>query len=129
MDQQLARALLRLGMAVDFIVHGAVRMPILSKFADGLARDFAPTILPAPLVHAFALAVPFAEAALGLLLLIGLKQRAVLVAGALLMIVLMGGTALLQRWDVLTQQLIYLGVYAVLLATRSWDRWSLDSKS
>jgi hypothetical protein len=38
------------------------------------------------------------------------------------------GTALLQRWDTLTQQMVYVLLYAVLLATRSWDRWSMDAR-
>jgi len=36
--------------------------------------------------------------------------------------------ALQQRRDGLTQQLIYVSILAALLATRSWDRWSLDSR-
>jgi thiosulfate dehydrogenase [quinone] large subunit len=128
LDKALARAVLRLGMAVGFIVHGLVRMPHLAKFADGMTRDFAQTFLPSALIHAFGLSTPFIEAAIGFLLLIGFQQRIVLTLGALLMIALMGGTALLQRWDVLTQQHIYLLLYAALLATRPWDRWSLDSR-
>lgn len=75
----------------------------------------------------FALSLPFAEAAIGALLLVGLWQRLVLCAGMLLMMALVLGTALQQHWDVLTQQMVYLSIYAALLATRSWDRWSLDA--
>jgi hypothetical protein len=28
----------------------------------------------------------------------------------------------------LTQQMVYVLLYAALLATRSWDRWSLDAR-
>src|SRR5439155_2609971 len=51
----------------------------------------------------------------------------VLIAACLLMIALIFGTALQQRWDVLTQQMIYLWIEAALLATRPWDRWSIDA--
>ena len=49
-------------------------------------------------------------------------------AGSLVMVALVFGTALQQKWDILTQQMIYMLIYAVLLATRSWDRWSLDGR-
>jgi thiosulfate dehydrogenase [quinone] large subunit len=126
-DRALARALLRLTLGVNLLVHGLVRVPKLILFADGMARDFGATFLPWRLVHAFALVLPFAEAAIGALLVVGLWQRLALGAGALLILVLVFGTALLQRWDTLTQQMIYALVYAALLATRDWDRWSVDA--
>jgi thiosulfate dehydrogenase [quinone] large subunit len=126
-DRALARSLLRVTLGINLIVHGLVRVPKLSGFAAGMARDFEPTIVPTGLVHAFALLLPFAEAALGGLIAIGLFQRAALALGALLIAALVFGTALLQHWDILTQQMVYALIYAALLATRSWDRWSLDS--
>jgi thiosulfate dehydrogenase [quinone] large subunit len=126
-DRALARALLRLTMGINLIVHGLVRVPRLSEFAGGMAREFAPTILPTGLVHAFGLLLPFVEVLVGGLVVVGLFQRAALVLGALSMAALVLGTALLQHWDILTQQIVYAFIYAALLATRSWDRWSLDS--
>jgi thiosulfate dehydrogenase [quinone] large subunit len=126
-DRALAHALLRVTLGMNLMVHGLVRVPNLSGFAAGMARDFTPTLLPTGLVHAFALLLPFAEAALGALVAVGLFQRAALALGALVIAALVFGTALLQRWDVLTQQMVYALVYAALLATRSWDRWSLDA--
>jgi thiosulfate dehydrogenase [quinone] large subunit len=126
-DRALARALLRVTFGVNLVVHGLVRVPKLILFADGMARDFGATFLPWRLVHAFALVLPFAEAVIGALLLVGLWQRLALAAGALLMLVLVFGTALLQRWDTLTQQMLYAFLYAALLATQSWDRWSVDA--
>ncbi len=67
LDRSLARALLRLALGLNLLVHGLVRVPALGKFADGLALDFSATIVPTPLA-------------------------------------------------------------AALLATRSWDRWSLDAR-
>ncbi len=128
LDRSLARALLRLALGLNLLVHGLVRVPALGKFADGLARDFSATVVPAPLAHVFALCLPLAEAAIGLLVILGLWQRMVLSAGTLLMIALVFGTALQQHWDILTQQMVYVLLYAALLATRSWDRWSLDAR-
>ena len=126
-DRALGRALLRLTLGINLVVHGLVRVPKLSAFAAGMARDFQPTILPSGLVRAFALALPFAEAAVGALITVGLFQRAALAAGALMIAALVFGTALLQRWDTLTQQMVYALIYAALIATLSWDRWSLDA--
>jgi thiosulfate dehydrogenase [quinone] large subunit len=128
LDRALARALLRISTGLNLLMHGLVRLPILGQFADGMARDFSATILPAVLVHLFALFLPFAELTIGVLLVIGLWQRAVLTAGTLLMMALLLGTALQQHWDTLTQQMLYVFIYTALLATRSWDRWSLDAR-
>jgi len=101
---------------------------MLGRFADGMARDFSATIVPGALVHTFALFLPFAELTIGVLLVIGLCQRAALTAGPLLMIALIFGTALQQHWDTLAQQMLYVFIFTALLATRSWDRWSLDAR-
>jgi thiosulfate dehydrogenase [quinone] large subunit len=126
-DRALARALLRVTLGVNLLAHGLVRVPKLILFADGMARDFGATFLPWRLVHAFALALPFVECALGALVLVGLWQRLALPAGALLIMALVFGTALLQRWDTVTQQMLYALIYAALIATLGWDRWSVDA--
>src|SRR2546427_13151886 len=123
-DRPLARALLRLTLGINLVVHGLVRVPKLAAFAGGMARDFQPTVLPSALVQAFGLALPFAEAAVGALIAIGLFQRAALAAGALMIAALVFGTALLQHWDTLTPQMVYSLIYAALIATLSWDCWS-----
>jgi thiosulfate dehydrogenase (quinone) large subunit len=106
LDRSLGRALLRVVLGLNLTVHGLVRVPNLGKFAAGMTRDFGPTLLSSGLVHAFAVCLPFFEATIGLLLIGGIWQRAALVAGSLLMLALVFGTALLQRWDVLTQQML-----------------------
>jgi thiosulfate dehydrogenase [quinone] large subunit len=127
-DRSLARALLRLALGVNLLMHGLVRLSKLRVFAEGMARDFSGTVLPAALARGFGLCLPFAELAVGALLVIGLRQRRVLVGSILMMVTLIIGTALLQRWDTLTQQMVYVFLYAALLATRSWDRWSMDAR-
>jgi thiosulfate dehydrogenase [quinone] large subunit len=128
LDRALARALLRLSIGVNLLLHGLVRLPMLGKFADGMERDFSATILPAALVRTFASSLPFVELAVGILLTIGLWQRATLTAATLLMMALIFGTALQQHWDTVTQQMLYVFLYSALLATRSWDRWSFDAR-
>ncbi len=86
-------------MGTNLLMHGLVRLPKLSGFAESLVRDFSATVLPAALVRGFAVCLPFAELAIGGLLVVGLWQRAVLTAGIMVMVALVIGTALLQRWD------------------------------
>jgi thiosulfate dehydrogenase [quinone] large subunit len=88
---------------------------------------FQKTFLPAWLVYAFGLSLPWAEALLGLLVFIGLRTRAALIGGALLMLILTFGTTLRQDWQNAELQLIYAAVYAALLAGRHNDLYSLDA--
>ncbi len=70
--------------------------------------------------------LPPLETALGLLLILGLALRPTLIVGALALFPLIFGTNLLGNYDVAAEQLVYLGFYAVLLATVHWDFYSLD---
>jgi thiosulfate dehydrogenase [quinone] large subunit len=54
--------------------------------------------------------LPWTEATIGLLLLLGLFTRFALVAGSLEMIVLMAGITLAQNWEVAGIQLIYCAI-------------------
>jgi thiosulfate dehydrogenase [quinone] large subunit len=92
-----------------------------------MAKAFQITILPLPLVRLFAFALPFIEMVVGLLVLLGLFTRSSLLAGGMLIVVLMFGTALQGKWDTLTQQLIYAALYAALLANAQWNHLALDS--
>jgi thiosulfate dehydrogenase [quinone] large subunit len=108
---------LRIGMGLNLLMHGLVRMPKLVAFADKTAADFQQTLLPAYLVRALAFGLPVVEQLVGLLLLVGgLFSRAGMVAGGLLMAVLMAGTSLREDWATVGIQVVYLiaftfGVY------------------
>ncbi len=88
---------------------------------------FQKTILPPWSVYVFGLTLPWAEAILGGLILVGLRTRAALIGGALTMLMLTFGTALRQDWQIAGLQLIYSAVYAALLARHQDDRYSLDT--
>lgn len=108
-------------------MHGISRILAgVGIFAAGLEKQFAAMPLPDFAVSAFGHALPWAEASIGLLILIGGATRTVLVAGALLMIVLTFGTALHQDWQVAGLQLIYAIAYALLIAFRRFNSLSLD---
>ncbi len=128
-DLALAYFLLRATLGVNILMHGAAR--ILSgpaAFAAGLSHTFHNSPLPEPLVLAFGLSLPWIEALIGLLVLLGLVTRWALVAGSVLMLVLMFGSSLHQDWNVVAIQLAYAVVYAALLAFRGVDAYSVDSK-
>jgi thiosulfate dehydrogenase [quinone] large subunit len=127
LDRSLAFAFLRFTLGLNILMHGAVRLPILSAFVSGLLKQFADTPLPAPAVKAFAYSLPFLEALVGLLLLLGLWTRRALLLGALIMAALVFGTALLSDWNTLAIQMLYVVIYAALLAFREYNDYSLDA--
>ncbi len=128
LDRQLAFAGLRIIAGINMLMHGLVRLPDLSGFADGLAGAFEPTILPELMVRPFAYALTFAEAAVGLMLVVGWKVRWALVGCLAIMAALVFGTALRQEWATLSTQMIYALVFFALLMTRGYDRWGLDEQ-
>ncbi|HSJ01850.1 MAG TPA: DoxX family protein [Verrucomicrobium sp.] len=125
-NRTLAYALARVGLGVNIALHGLVRLPKLDSFAKGLQEQFASSILPSFLVQVSAYGIVFAEAVLGVLILLGWFLRPALVLGALLMIFLITGTCLIENWSAAGIQMTYLGFYAVLLATANYDGFSVD---
>jgi len=126
-DFALAHLLLRLGLGMNFFMHGLSRLPNLAGFAAHLEQTMAKTKLPLPLVNAAGYIIPFVELTTGALLLLGFLLRPALVLGSLLMIALTFGICLAQNWTVAAEQLIYLLLLTVLLATARHDRYSLDA--
>lgn len=124
-DRTLAHALLRVSLATTILLHGVVRLIAgPNQFADGMAKQFASTPLPTGLVHSFGFVLPFLEASIGALLLLGVQLRWTLVAGALLMVVLIFGSTLRGDFQIVGLQLIYAVVYFLLLFTRDYDGYS-----
>lgn len=126
-DFSLAHALLRVGLGVNLLAHGLVRLPALATFVAHTEQMMAKSPLPLPLVVAASYAIPFVEITTGALLLLGLFLRPALVLGFLLLILLMLGICLAQNWSVAAEQLVYMLVLAALLATARHDRYSVDA--
>ena len=126
LDRRLAFAFLRFTLGLNILMHGAVRLPILSAFVAGLVKEFAKTPLPAVAVKAFAYSLPFEEGLVGLFLLDGLWTRNALFLGALIMAALVFGTALLSDWNSLGIQMLYVVIYAALMALREYNDYSID---
>jgi thiosulfate dehydrogenase [quinone] large subunit len=129
LDARLAYATLRAILGLNIFLHGLVRVPSLSGFADGLVQGFSGTILPAVLVRAFAYALVPLEVVVGALVLVGWKTRWALVAGQLVMAALVFGTALRQDWGTLGTQMIYVGLYSALLAGHRYNGFAVDTRS
>jgi thiosulfate dehydrogenase (quinone) large subunit len=127
LDRRLAFVSLRFTLGLNILMHGAVRLRILSAFARGMLKQFAETPLPAFTVKVFAYGLPFVEALVGMLLLLGLWTRGALLFGALIMSALVFGTALLSDWNTLAIQMHYVVIYAVLLAFREYNDYSFDA--
>jgi thiosulfate dehydrogenase [quinone] large subunit len=127
-DRRIAYALLRIVFGVDIFFHGLSRLlGDHAAFLAYLSQQMAKAPLPKSILPPFAAALPWTEAIIGLLLLLGLFTRFALVAGSLEMIALMAGITLAQNWDVAGIQLIYCAIYFVLLTHRGRNFYSLDT--
>src|ERR1700730_11355282 len=126
-DAALGYLLLRATIGVNIFMHGLSRILAgPSHFADLLVPAFQHAPLPASFVRLFALALPWAESIVGLLVLLGIRTRFALVAGSLLILTLTFGATLNQDWESAGLQLIYETVYASLRAFRQYNTLSID---
>ena len=127
--RQLAYALLRIALGVNFLGHGFFR--VLSG-VGAFAHTTADHLVKSPLPHAFSLsfayAIPFVEVVLGLLLIFGLATRVTLAGGAVFMMLLTIGVTSNQQWDVAGQQLVYSLLFFVLLFLLDHNAFALDTR-
>ncbi len=115
--RDLALLVMRLGMGVNMLLHGLVRLPKLGRFSDKVVADFANTLLPAFFVRPFAYVLPVLEFGVGLVILLGGRFLAHgLFGGGLLITLLMVGTSLREDWTTLGSQVIYLLAFAFALS-------------
>lgn len=125
-DKAAAYALLRVFLGVNIGLHGLSRLVDPAKFQAGIEKQFAQSPLPHGAVALFATALPWVEALIGLLLVVGWQTRRTLMAGAAVMIVLTFGTCLIQDWQIAGIQLIYAMAYFLLLFLHGYNGWSMD---
>ncbi len=114
-NKTLAINLLRISFGINFFFHGIVRLPHLEKFVSGMQSTFQDTFLPTILVTPMAYAIPFAEIIIGLLLLINKFTREALLASFILMNILVIGSCITQKWDLVGLQATYIGFLFLLL--------------
>lgn len=122
----LGYLVLRLGIGISFFGHGLVRLPKLAGFSDWMMGKFENSMVPDALVLPFSYVLPIAELIIGLLILLGLFTRWTLAAGAVVTLMLMFGTTMIESWDALPSQMIHLLFFAVLIQYIGSNRYSLD---
>jgi thiosulfate dehydrogenase (quinone) large subunit len=88
--------------------------------------QFAASALPALSVSIFGHIIPFLETVIGLLLVLGFATRFVSVIGGLVMVSLIFGMGILQKWDIVGIQMVYILFYFLLLFLIEWNRYSVD---
>ncbi len=126
-DPELAYALLRIIFGTNILLHGVSRLIAgHAAFFAYISKQMASAPLPSWILPPFTYALPWVEALVGILVLIGLFSRNALIAGSVMMLFLQIGVCLAQNWQVAGDQLIYVATYSVLIAFVRLNRWSLD---
>lgn len=117
-NRTLAHHLLRVALGLAIFLHGVARWLAPSgAFLTFLQDFFKASVIPQASLPLFAVAIPLVEFVLGLWLLVGRGRRGALVGGFGLMLMLLSGSCLAQKWEAVGIQLNYCLIYAVLLAT------------
>jgi thiosulfate dehydrogenase [quinone] large subunit len=126
-NRRAAYAIFRITLGFNIFLHGFVRIltgPTI--FEANTEKLFATSFLPTGGVHFFLSVLPYLEAIVGALILVGLLTFWALVAGALLMLVLIFGTGSRQDWTGVGLQTAY-GLFYYFLISRNQDNWlSID---
>jgi thiosulfate dehydrogenase [quinone] large subunit len=128
-DAEIAYGLLRFVFGVNICFHGVSRLlGDHQAFVAYLTKSMASAVLiPKSAIPVFAAVLPWVEALVGLLLMLGLYTRLALIAGFLVMILLMAGITLAQEWNTAGVQLIYCIIYFILLSWIDRNYFSLDT--
>jgi len=123
---ELAFVLGRLLLGLNFLMHGVVRIPKLAVFRTGIEKEFSAAPLPSALVSLFATALPFVEGTIGALLVVGLFTRPALVAAMLVIMSLVFGSSLVEKWALVGDQLVYRLYIIMLVLHLQRNRLCLD---
>ena len=118
--------LLRLAIGASMFGHGLVRLPKLNAFSSWMTGSFENTLLPQIIVLPFSYVLPIAEFGIGLLLLLGLFTKTAATLGAIVMILLLIGTALIENWEAIPSQLIHVLFFALLLQFTDRNTFAMD---
>ena len=126
-DIILAYTLLRLVFGINFMVHGLVRIGNIPGFVASQVALYEGLPVPEFMIAIPAFLIPPVELIAGFLMIIGFQTRSAIIAGFVLMLPLMFGVCLLQKWDTAASQLIYCGIFFILLAGYACNEISVDS--
>jgi thiosulfate dehydrogenase (quinone) large subunit len=128
-DERIAYGFLRFVLGVNICFHGVSRLfgdhaAFLAYLTHSMTHA---ALVPKASLPVLAAVLPWVEAIVGLLLLLGLFTRFALIAGSAVMVLLMAGVTLAQDWETAGLQLIYCLTYFALLTLRERNFFSLDT--
>jgi len=126
-QQQTAFALLRIAMGVNLLGHGLVRFSKLDGFRDWMVTTFKDSLIPSFAVTTWGSVLPFLEFGIGLLLILGLFTYRASIAGAIVIIILLFGSTLIENWDWAGIQMIYALFFYFLISNVEKNSWSIDN--
>ena len=125
--QQTAFALLRITMGINFLGHGLVRFSKLNGFRDWMVTTFKDSLIPSFAVSIWGTVLPFVEFGIGLLLILGLFTYRASITGAIVIIILLFGSTLIENWDWAGMQMIYGLFFYFLISNTEKNSWSIDN--
>lgn len=118
-NNQLAYFLVRFAMGLSLAMHGGVRIPKWTTFAQETAASFEQTILPYGLVYGFASVIIIGEVSAGLFLLLGGQfVRWGCAVGITVMGFLMFGSGMLEQWQGVMNQIVHVIILYLLLTNK-----------
>ncbi len=124
---QLGTLGLRLALGVNMLIHGWMRVGSgADKFHAWIGKTFSESSLPPFLVEVAASAIPYVELVLGVTLLLGLKTKWAAFFGALFICTLIFGMGVLQNWEVVGSQMIYVICFYLLLQAPEIEFFGID---
>lgn len=124
--QKIPAWILRIAMGINFLGHGLVRLPKLSDFKTWMQEAFTGSLIPVGFVGVWASVLPFLEFGIGVLLIAGLFTRFALYAGSFVLIFLVFGSCLIEKWDWVGVQMIYILFIHFILNNAEMKYWSID---
>lgn len=124
----LASFVLRIAIGTNLLGHGIVRMGNnYGVFREWIQTLFSPTPIPSFLVTTMGYVIPPLELVLGVLILIGWNTKWSLVLASLLMCSLIFGMCLLEKWEIVGIQMVYMVCYYLALTSVDKQTLSIDS--
>ncbi|WP_109098782.1 DoxX family protein [Aquimarina sp. AU58] len=119
--------LLRLAMGANLLAHGLVRIPKIEAFSNWMINLYKEIVLSEIFISSFAKILPFAELTIGVFLVFGLFTYRTCLAGGILMIILIFGSCLIEQWEWVGFQMIYVLFFYLLISTSQNNHFSIDN--
>lgn len=127
-NRQLAYLFARTTLGINLFIHGLVRIPKLSRFAEGVIKGFEASMLPDWLISPFVYAIPFIELIAGFCILLGILTRKALSLAAILIIFLIAGSAFKEDWSAVSTQMLYALFIFFLISNLKNEVWAVSRK-